>query len=89
MEWFVSVWDSRAKLHHYRAGQVPDRASAIEQAIATGRSIARRDDGSFIGVVGRVVIDDTTVDLVPFGDLDVSDEDLRGLIGSFLPVMPH
>lgn len=79
MEWFVSVWDARAELHHYRAGQAPDRASAI----------ARRGDGSFIGTVGKVVIDGTTVDLVPCAEFDVSDEHLRGLIGTLLPVMPR
>lgn len=82
MEWFVSVWDEDADIHHYRGGQASDHASAIERVAATGRMIARRDDGSFVGNVGTAVIDGTPVDAIPFGDLDVSDHQLRQLIAA-------
>ncbi|MFF1555488.1 hypothetical protein ACFVX3_31145 [Rhodococcus erythropolis] len=82
MEWFVSVWDEEADIHQYRGGQAFDHASAIEHVVAAGRVVARRDDGSLVGNAGNVVIDGTPVNAIPFGDLDISDEQLRRLIAA-------
>ncbi|MGW8537870.1 hypothetical protein ACWGK5_27400 [Rhodococcus qingshengii] len=81
MDWFVSMWDEDADAHLYRGGAGCDRGSVIEQVVAAGRLIARREDGSTVGVTGKVVIDGTPVDAIAFGDFGVSDDELRVEIG--------
>ncbi|WP_152439987.1 hypothetical protein [Rhodococcus qingshengii] len=90
MDWFVSIWDEDTDAHLYRGGAGCDRGSVIEQVVAAGRLIARREDGSTVGVIGKVVIDGTPVDAIAFGDFGVSDDELRLEIGiQFDRVRPH
>ncbi len=84
VDWFVSVWEESADLHHYRGGQSADRVTAIEQVVAAGREIACRVDGSIVDGVGQVVVDGIPVDAVPFGDVGVGDECLRHIITTAL-----
>lgn len=84
VDWFVSIWDEDSEAHLYRGGEGFDRASVIEQAVAAGRLIVRREDGSIVGVVGKVVIDGTPVDAIAFGDFSVNDDELRGLLATKL-----
>lgn len=82
MDWFVSVRDEDADAHLYRGGEGWDQRSVIEQVVAAGRMIARREDDSVVGIAGKVIIDGVPVDAVPFGDPGVSDAQLRCLIAS-------
>ncbi|MDA3635330.1 MULTISPECIES: hypothetical protein [Rhodococcus] len=82
MDWFVSVWDEGMGVHVYRGGEGFDRASVIDQVLAAGRVIVRRQDDSVIGTVGKVVIDGIPVDAIPFGDNGIGDDELRWLIGA-------
>jgi hypothetical protein len=82
VDWFVSVWDEDMGVHVYRGGEGFDRASVIEQVLAAGRVIARRQDDSVVGTVGKVAIAGIPVDAIPFGDNGIGDDELRWLIGA-------
>jgi len=79
LDWFVSVREDSADLHHYRAGQSPDQIAAIERVIAAGQLLARTKNGSIVGIFGKAVIDGTSVDSIPFG-LGIDENQLRRLI---------
>lgn len=52
----------------------------IDQVGAAGRAIAFREDGSVVGIVGKVVIDGVSLVSLPLGDLKISAEQLRSSI---------
>ncbi|MDJ0362427.1 SMI1/KNR4 family protein [Rhodococcus sp. H29-C3] len=77
MEWYVSIWNSETKRIVTRGGEAHDRETAIEQLVAMGRSLTHTEDGTLIGKFGNVVVDDEPGNSVPFGDQDLSDDELR------------
>ncbi|MCQ4127591.1 hypothetical protein ABIE52_000272 [Rhodococcus sp. OAS809] len=84
MDWFVSVRDEDADVLVYRGGRGFDQGSVIEQVIAAGQAIAYREDGSVVGIVGKVVIDGVSLDPIPFGDLKINAEQIRSSIATQL-----
>ncbi len=80
MEWFASVWDAARGQNRSFSGDAPNRQSAIEQVTTAGRSLARPQPETLISMLGKVRIDGERGYSVPFGDENVSDDEMAKMI---------
>jgi hypothetical protein len=77
VEWFVSFWDLETQRTSVRAGEAPNRVDAMTQVIATGRELARRDDGSVVNKTAHIRIGTELAVVAGFDKPHLSDENLR------------
>lgn len=73
MEWFVSFWDLEIQRTSVRAGEASDR----DDAIAAGRELACRDDGSVVNKTAHIRIGTELAVVTGFDNPQLSDENLR------------
>ncbi|MDX5970154.1 hypothetical protein SIM91_44245 [Rhodococcus opacus] len=77
VEWFVSFWDLETQRTSVRAGEASNRVDAMTQVIATGRELARRDDGSVVNKTAHIRIGTELAVVAGFDNPHLSDENLR------------
>ncbi|XDK87245.1 hypothetical protein R1X32_00865 (plasmid) [Rhodococcus opacus] len=77
VEWFVSFWDLETQRTSVRAGEASNRVDAMTQVIATGRELARRDDGSVVNKTAHIRIGTELAVVAEFDNPHLSDENLR------------